>query len=315
MSAESTLIDRLKALATHPAARGLVDDAAVLTPPLGRDLVFTHDILVENVHYLPDDPAGDVAWKLLAVNLSDLAAKGAEPIGVLLGFTLTGDAAWDNDFIAGLGRALAHFDVALLGGDTVGTKAAPRVLGLTAIGAVKRNGAPARSGARLGDDLWVTGHIGDAGLGLEIALGKRAGPRPLLKRYRLPMPHTRLGPMLAPHVHAMMDVSDGLLIDSQRIAVASDLGVELMLEQVPLSSEAVALVGDSRSTRLQAATAGDDYELLFAAPTQAHETITMLAYQAKVAVTRIGRLTEGQGVSIYDRKERIQPPASLGWEH
>src|SRR4051794_8177977 len=115
MSRESAFIDRLRAMATHPGARELRDDAAVLPAPLGRDLVFTHDMLVEGVHFLPGDPAGDVAWKLLAVNLSDLAAKGAEPIGVLMGYGLTGDAEWDVAFADGLARALRHFDIALLG--------------------------------------------------------------------------------------------------------------------------------------------------------------------------------------------------------
>src|SRR3546814_158382 len=181
MSSETDLIGRLQALAVHPAARGLNDDAAVLTPPIGRDLVLTHDVLVEGVHYLADDPAGDVAWKLLAVNLSDLAGKGAEPLGVLLGFTLAGDAEWDRAFVDGLRRALSHFGVPLLGGDTVST-AGPRVLGLTAIGQVAPGAAPSRTAARPGDDLWVSGAIGDAGLGLRIALGEIAGDRRLLKR-------------------------------------------------------------------------------------------------------------------------------------
>ena len=137
MSAEAELIARLRAIATHPGARGLADDAAVLPSPAG-DLVLTHDMIVEGVHYLPTDPAGDVAWKLLAVNLSDLAAKGAAPLGVLMGYALAGDAEWDAAFVAGLGRALDHFAVPLLGGDTVALPAgAPRVLGLTAIGAAR----------------------------------------------------------------------------------------------------------------------------------------------------------------------------------
>ena len=144
----------LRPLAAHPAARGLVDDAAVL-----GDLVFTHDMLVEGVHFLPDDPPQDVAWKLLAVNLSDLAAKGAVPVGVLLGYPLSDDE-WDTAFVRGLGEGLAAFDVALFGGDTV---RGPRMLSMTAIG--RSACAPSRSGAKAGDALYVTGTIGRAEIG------------------------------------------------------------------------------------------------------------------------------------------------------
>ena len=127
--AEHDFIERLRAIATHPAARGLADDAAVL-----GNLVLTHDMIVEGVHYLPTDPPADVAWKLLAVNLSDLAAKGAVPEGVLLGYPL-GAADWDAAFVDGLAMALRHFDVPLLGGDTVSApEGAPRMIGLTALG-------------------------------------------------------------------------------------------------------------------------------------------------------------------------------------
>src|SRR6476469_8721329 len=152
VSSESALIDTLRALATDPAARGLVDDAAVLETG-GSAIVLTHDMLVEGVHYLPDDPPADVAWKLVAVNLSDLAAKGARPMGVLLGFTL-GEAAWDKAFAEGLGLALRAFGISLLGGDTV--SAPTRVLGLTAIGQAAQV-PPNRSGASHGDQLWVSG--------------------------------------------------------------------------------------------------------------------------------------------------------------
>jgi thiamine-monophosphate kinase len=167
---ESDFLALLRPLATHPAARGFMDDAAVL-----GDLVFTHDVLVEGVHFLPDDPPQDVAWKLLAVNLSDLAAKGAVPVGVLLGYPLSDDD-WDRAFVAGLGEALTAFDVPLLGGDTV---RGPRVLSLTAIG--RSAVAPARSGAQAGDLLYVTGVIGRAGLGLN-------GDPAHLTAYRRPTP-------------------------------------------------------------------------------------------------------------------------------
>lgn len=308
MSDENRLIDALRSLARHPAARALRDDVAVLPAPMGRDLVLTHDMIVEGVHYLPGDPPGDVAWKLLAVNLSDLAAKGAEPLGVLMGYGLTGKADWDDAFVAGLGRALDHFGVALLGGDTVAQPVTDaRVLGLTAIGQVAPGGAPDRRGAQPGDLLFVTGPIGDAGLGLRIARGEIDGPRRLLKAFRLPMPRLAEGRVLAPLSHAMADISDGLLIDAQRIAAASGLSVSINLDTVPLSDAALAFGGD-RAARLTAATAGDDYQLLCAVPPDARDAAAAVA-------TEIGRFDRGAGLALYDRDGAVPPPTSLGFEH
>jgi thiamine-monophosphate kinase len=315
MSGESDLIARLRALARHPAARGLLDDAAVLPAPLGRDLVLTHDMLVEGVHFLPGDPPGDVAWKLLAVNLSDLAAKGATPIGVLMGYGLTGDTDWDTAFVDGLGRALAHFDVPLLGGDTVTQPVGDaRVLGLTAIGQAPPGGVPDRRDARAGDWLWVAGPIGDAGLGLRIARGEIEGPRRLLKAYRLPMPRLALGRALAPIVHAMADVSDGLLIDASRIASASGLAATIDLAAVPLSDEAAAF-GEDTAHRLTAATAGDDYQLLFTAPPERADAIAQLADTHRCVIASVGHLEVGGGLRLVDGDRSVDPPVSLGWEH
>ncbi len=286
---EPDLIDLLRTLATDPAARGLADDAAVL-----GDLVLTHDMLVEGVHFLPADPPGDVAWKLVAANLSDLAAKGAVPIGLLLGYTL-GDDDWDRAFVAGLAEALAAFAVPLLGGDTV---RGPRVLGLTAIG--RADGpVPARGGARAGDLLWVTGTIGDAGLGLAVARGERDGPAAVLARYRRPTPRLAEGRALAPRVHAMMDVSDGLLIDAARMAAASGLAVAIDLAAVQLGHAADVLA---------AATAGDDYELLFAASADA-------VRDSGVAATTIGRFADGAGLRLHHGDTPVALPDRLGWVH
>ena len=165
MNPELSFIDQLRSIATDPAARGLLDDAAVLDLG-GTRLVLTLDTLVEGVHFLAEDRADSVAWKLVAVNVSDLAAKGAEPLAALTSYTLTGDAAWDSLFIKGLGEALDHFGIALIGGDTV--SAHERSIGLTLVGEA-RGFVPSRSGAHEGDALFVTGIVGDAGLGLAIA--------------------------------------------------------------------------------------------------------------------------------------------------
>lgn len=276
-----------------------MDDAARLGA-----FVLTTDTLVEGVHFLDSDPPGDVAWKLVAVNLSDLAAKGAAPVGVMLNYPLRGDDGWDVDFLAGFGAVLRRFDCSLLGGDTVSLPVgAPRVLSLTAIGASGL--VPERAGARAGDALYVTGTIGDAGAGLAVARGG-AGPGALLGAYRRPAPLLAEGQALARVVHAMMDVSDGLLIDAARMAAASDLALVIDLRAVPLSAAYRQLMGDDQAARLAAATAGDDYQLLFAADTAA---------QLPVPATCIGRFSAGAGLAITDGTQPVPLPALLGFEH
>jgi thiamine-monophosphate kinase len=302
MSSESAFIDTLRALATHPAARDLIDDAAVLEMGEGA-LVLTHDMIVEGVHYLPGDPPEDVAWKLVAVNLSDLAAKGARPIGVLLGFTL-GDEAWDQAFAAGLGTALTAFGIPLLGGDTV--SAPTRVLGLTALG--RTDGpAPSRAGATPGDLLWVSGAIGDAGAGLKALQAGEDAPA-LIERYRTPRPRLEAGERLAPLVRAMMDVSDGLLIDASRMAAASQCGVEIELDAVPRSPH-------FPGTAIEAATAGDDYELLFALRPDDAAAVLALGDEIGLPFSRIGRFVAGAGLTLTEDGASVTLPDSLGYEH
>jgi thiamine-monophosphate kinase len=311
MSSESAFIESLKALATHPAARGLADDAAVLE--IGdRTLVLTHDMLVEGVHYLPDDPPGDVAWKLVAVNLSDLAAKGARPVGVLLGYSL-GEDPWDEAFVAGLGDALAVFGLPLLGGDTVRGGSA-RTLALTAVGEAI-GPVPSRGGGKTGDHLWVSGTIGDAGAGLRGLKGEIASDPALAERYRNPRPRLEAGQRLAPLVGAMMDVSDGLLIDASRLAETSGVQVEIDLASLPLSGAFLAALGDGREARLAAATAGDDYELLFAAGAGRAVEILALQDELGLPLSRIGRLGDGSGLRLSQGAESVPLPARLGWEH
>ncbi len=312
MSRESAFIDTLRALAADPAARGLMDDAAVLDVA-GVKLVLTHDMIVEGVHYRPDDPPADVAWKLVAVNLSDLAAKGARPTGALLGYAL-GDGVWDTAFAKGLGTALGAFGLPLLGGDTVAMpQGAPRALGLTALGTT--DVAPGRSGAAPGDLLWVSGTIGDAGAGLDLLNAGRADPAALIERYRNPRPRLEAGQRLAPLVTAMMDVSDGLLIDAARMAHASGCSVEIEIESIPLSEALMTERGDDREARLDAATAGDDYELLFAAAPDQSPTLVALADEVGLPLTRVGRFEHGAGLTLWDAAGPVPLPARIGFEH
>ena len=269
MSSEADFIAQMRAIASHPGARGLSDDTAVLTVG-GEALVLTHDMMVEGVHWLGEDsptPADpfDVAWKLVAVNLSDLAAKGAEPWGVLLGFTL-GDTIWDARFAEGLNAALAAFDTPLLGGDTVAGHG-PRTLGLTAIGRATHNPPPSRSGAREGDALWLCGPVGEAMAGYHSTLNGDGAPARLLNAFHRPRPLLSEGQLLAPNAHAMMDVSDGLLLDAARMAEASGLAVLIDSAAVPMGEElATWLAGEGAQHADQRLCWGDDYALLFAAP-------------------------------------------------
>ena len=305
---ERDLIARLLApLATTAAARGLADDAAVFVPPLGRDLVLTHDVLAGGVHYLPGDPPSDVAWKLLAVNLSDLAAMGARPLGVLLGLGLSAaeDEAWVTAFAAGLARGLERWGVAMWGGDTVSGLAAA-VLGLTAVGSVAPGTALSRSGATPGDGLWVSGTIGDAGLGLAIARGDAPSDKTLLARFRRPEPRLALGQALAGVASAAMDVSDGLLIDAQRLAAASEVAVTVELARLPVSAAAGIRVARDDAGMAGLASAGDDYELLFTLPPGA---------DPPAGTTRVGTVQAGEGLTVIGFGGEPFTPARLGFEH
>lgn len=305
MSGEADFLRRLRAMASDPAARGLMDDAALLQTS-GEQFVLTTDTLVEGIHYLPGDPPATVGWKLAAVNLSDLAAKGATPRACLLNFALSGNADWDAAFLDGLADALDSHAMPLIGGDTVALPAAaPRVLGLTAIGSVPAGQpVPDRAGAQPGDILYLGGPVGDAGAGLDLLRHGEAEPGSLIEAYRTPQPQLALGRALAPIAHAMMDVSDGLLIDAARMAQASDCAMQI--NAVPLSADYAALHGLSVESRLGAATAGDDYVLLAALPPDVAPPEGMIA---------IGHCVKGTGLSVVLDGRAVTLPDRLGYEH
>lgn len=292
LSGEFALLEALRGLATHPAARGLQDDAAVLE--IGAEnLVLTHDMMVEGVHFLPDQDLADVAWKLVATNLSDLAAKGAEPLGVLIGQTLGPD---DARFVAGLGEALAHYRTPLLGGDTVSSGSGGRVFGLTAIGRATFTPVPSRAGAKPGDILYVTGPVGAAMIGYE-ALRDGTGAGSLA--YRRPEALLREGQALAPCVSAMMDISDGLLLDAWRLASASGITLSIDSAAVPLATP--------EPRRQDALRWGDDYQLLFTAPPQA---------ELPLHAHRIGGATEGKRAApLVVDGQSFTGPEDLGYQH
>lgn len=294
----------MRDIASDPAARGLLDDTAVIE--FGDEaLILTHDMMTEGVHWLSNADPADVAWKLVTSNLSDLAAKGARPLGVLLGFML-GEDEWDRKFAAGLQHVLKHYDVPLLGGDTVTNRGDKRALGLTAIGAATHRPVPSRSGAQVGDLLYVTGTLGNALAGFELIDAGFDEVGELANAYNRPEPRLAEGQAVAPLVHAMMDVSDGLLLDAERMASASKVGIVIDLAQLPLSPAYVSYRGKTLESRLQAASWGDDYELLFAASSD---------HIMPVRATIVGRVVEGAGLTLYDGDEQIPLPPSLGYQH
>lgn len=253
-------------------------------------LVLTHDIMVEGVHFLPDQDMADVAWKLVAVNMSDLAAKGAEPLGVLLGYMLAND---NERFLKGLEEALQAYNVPLLGGDTV-SGGPPRSFGLTAIGRATHRPVPARYGAQAGDTLWITGPVGAAMLGFEALRDRTSADSAAFRR---PLPLLAEGKALAPLVTAMMDISDGLLLDCWRLATASD--VSLMLDPA-----AIPVADPARFD--ECVRWGDDYQLLFTLPD---------GVQPPCPAYRIGQVEAENFAPLWLGDEILTPTDSLGYTH
>lgn len=310
--AEFGLIARHFRPLAGPGALDLLDDAALLQPPPGRELVFTADAMVAGVHFLADDPADTVGAKLLRVNLSDLAAMGATPLAYLMTVSAPRDTddAWLAAFAAGLARDQARFGIALLGGDTTATPG-PMTLSLTAMGHVAPGTALRRRGATMGDEVWVTGTIGDGALGLLALQGRLPDPDGwLASRYRLPQP--RLGLALHGVVSACMDVSDGLVQDLGHLCRAAGLGAVIESALVPRSPAALKAGEAWFATCL---TGGDDYELLMAVPPQRAEALKAAAAAQGCGATRIGRFESGAQVRVLDG---AGAPISLdrpGWSH
>jgi thiamine-monophosphate kinase len=309
LSGEERLIDRLfRPIAKHPGAFGLMDDAAAITPPAGHDLVLTVDAIVSGVHFFPDDPAEAVAKKALRVNLSDLAAKGAAPIGALLSLSMpenTSDA-WLESFANGLGEDCDSFACPLLGGDMTRTPGA-LTISITALGSVPLGRMVRRKGARAGDVIVASGTIGDAALGLRMrrspddpALAQLDGAAKehLRDRYLLPRPRLGLAAALRDHASAAMDVSDGLAGDMAKLAAASGVHASIDAALVPLSAGARAALGGDEGLIEPILTGGDDYEIVAAVPADRLEAFRAAAVKVRIEVTTIGRIEAGNGIEV-----------------
>jgi thiamine-monophosphate kinase len=306
-----------------PEALNLQDDAAVIPARPGFDLVVTKDAMVEGVHFLSSDPLDLTARKLLRVNLSDLAAKGAAPFGYFLAIAWPQgcDVGRRRLFVDGLKRDQIAYDFCLLGGDTVSTPG-PLTASVTLLGWVEAGRMVKRSGAQVGDIVLVSGVIGDGGLGLEAARGQLdalgvEAVAYLADRYRLPSPRLALSAALREHATAAADVSDGLLADAGHIADASGLAVAIDLERLPISASAalwLARQADPAAAHAALAAFGDDYEVVCTAAPGSLDKLLAAAAEAGVPLTPIGEARAGRGVTARWRDEEIEV-ARTGWRH
>jgi thiamine-monophosphate kinase len=318
-AAETSAEDRLIAtyfrpIATHPGAFDLADDAAAIAPPPGCDLVLTTDGVISGVHFFPDDPADAVARKALRINLSDLAAKGAAPLGFLLSIGLPAGlpADWLKSFARGLREDAEHYGCPLLGGDTDRSPGAITVY-IAALGAVPHGGMVRRKGARPGDVVVATGTVGDAALGLALrqdaaAAGRwrldAAGRDHLNSRYLLPQPRTAIAEALRRHASAAMDVSDGLAGDLAKLCRASGVSADVATADVPLSPAAREAAAAEPALIETILTGGDDFEVIATVAPDRLETLRREAAAAGVTITRIGTVGAGQGAHFRDADGR-----------
>lgn len=309
--------------AGEPGALGLVDDAAVISPPGGRQLVLTVDAMVAGLHFLDSDPAGQVAQKLLRVNLSDLAAMGAEPLGYLLACTWPKgvEEGWVADFAGGLAEDQRSFGISVLGGDMTSTPG-PLTLSLTALGHVAPGQALRRSTARAGDLVYLSGTLGDGALGLLALTDRLPGLAAehagfLAERYRRPSPRLQLGRLLSEGglATACLDVSDGLVADLCHICDASGLGAEIEAARLPLSPATVAVLAEEQSLLAAVVSGGDDYELCFTVAPAMAQRVEALAERVGHRLTCIGRMLEGGGVRVLDRDGAPLALDRQGWTH
>jgi thiamine-monophosphate kinase len=321
LPSEFELIGRYFAPLAGPGSLSLADDAAILQPRPGWSVVATVDTVISGVHFLPDDPPDLIARKALRVNLSDLAAMGAEPVGYLLVTALPSatDEGWVARFAQGLAQDQAEFAIGLLGGDSAATPG-PLSITITALGQIEAGRALLRSGASAGNRIYVSGTLGDGAFGLKVARGggrgiEAAARAHLLERYRLPRPRLRLGRRLIGVATAAVDVSDGLAGDLRHMCEASKVGATIEAIRVPLSPAARALIDAGEASLAEALTGGDDYELLFTAPAEAEPALARIAAELDLPLTRLGEIRAEPGLEVLDENGRPLALGAGGYRH
>ena len=321
-SGEDLLISRFfKPLATHPGALALSDDAAFIAPPPGHDLVLKTDAIVGGVHFFPDDPPGQLGRKALRVNLSDIAAKGAKPLGYLLSFILPGDVSesWLASFASGLQADAELYGCPLFGGDTDRTPG-PLTISIAMFGVVPTGSMVRRSGARPGDRIMVTGTIGDAALGVQLRRGAAwklplEAREHLLARYLLPQPRNALAEILRVHASAAMDVSDGLAGDLTKLCAASGVAATMAVAKVPLSDAANAALSSEPALIESVLAGGDDYEILCTVAPEKVQSFVAAATKVNIPLTDIGAISEGEGVRFLDAENKPLALSRLSYSH
>ena len=314
---EFELIARYFAPLSGREGLGLLDDAACLKPPVGQDLIMTKDMIATDVHFLRDDDPTDVAWKALAVNVSDLSAKGAKPWVYLLGLGLSGqeDDQWLSRFAQGLKDAQDAFGIKLIGGDTISTGQS-LCLSVTAIGLVAEGQMLARGGAEIGDAIYVSGVLGEAALGLRQAKAEFSkDAQDFTSAYFRPEPRIALGQALAPLANSCADVSDGLMADLGHICNASEKGAVIHLDQLPVVRNHPDFNLSEEALRTLSATHGDDYELVFTAPKAQENTLFTLSKDLGLKLTRVAEITDGRDVKLVDSEGRDVPVETTGYRH
>jgi thiamine-monophosphate kinase len=315
MPGEFTLIDRIKARAATrgDVALGIGDDAALLRVPAGQLLAVSTDTLLAGRHFPDDTDAADLGWKALAVNLSDLAAMGAQPAWCTLALTLPhADAAWLDAFLDGFLELADAHGVALVGGDTT---AGPLAITVTVHGFVPEGEALRRSGARVGDEVWVTGTLGDAAAGLQQWRARGLQSAKLRHRLDRPTPRVEAGLALRGLARAAIDVSDGLAADLGHVLAASGVGAELELGRLPTSVPLLEHFGNDAERWGLQLSGGDDYELCFTAPAANAFAIEQALAQCDVIATVVGRIVAGAGLSLRTPEGEAFDLPSAGFDH
>jgi thiamine-monophosphate kinase len=326
IASEAELIDTYLAplAAGMPGALGLKDDAAYLRPPPGTDLIITTDPVIAGIHFFPDQRADDIAWKALAVNVSDLAAKGAAPLAYSMALAFPGPPqhAFMAEFARGLADAQAQFGCSLIGGDTDRTTG-PLSISITVFGVVPSGRMVQRTTAAVGDHIFVTGTLGDAALGLALQSDPSlvletltSGDRGFLTaRYLRPAPRLELAPLLREHASAALDISDGFAKDLGRLLAGAGGKADMPFAALPLSSSAQLMIEAEPARRASVIAGGDDYEILFTVPpgrlAAFRDDLPMMPFN----VTEIGTIQSGNGISIRDGEGIPLPLGSTGWDH
>lgn len=316
MISEFDLIAKYFAPLAGEGGLGLLDDVAVITPAMGKDLVLSKDMLVAGVHFFAGDAPHKIALKALGVNLSDLAAKGASPIGYLLGLALPDNISgtWLEEFSTGLKLSQEKYDFCLLGGDTVRTPG-PLTISISVFGEVAGGHVIKRSGAKIGDSVIVTGTIGDSALGLLEIMAGMDGAGYLQTRYLEPQPRVAFGKAITGLVTAGMDVSDGLLADAGHMMKASQCGMMIERDKIPLSDAAKDKLARDENLWQTILSGGDDYELLLTCRPDKLHALNAISGQCNTPITKIGRIIGGESLDVLDENGVSLQYEKLGFRH